>query len=128
MDAMPYSGCHGDEGKIDLAPHMENALESVVETIMLYGEYPQRRKVWRNGAFVVLPASKQFDLWSWLARNINSDDRNEFMFAMTVDYNRHSDTLTKWRDKIEKRLIEELAGSEMVREKAEQLAEEARDE
>ena len=128
MDAMPYSGCHGDEGKIDLAPHMENALESVVETIMLYGEYPQRRKVWRNGAFVVLPASKQFDLWNWLAENVNSDDRQEFMFAMTANYGNHKSVLLDWQNKIEKMLLEELVGSEIVREKAEQLAEEARDE
>ncbi len=117
---------HGDEGGIDLEPHMENALESVVETIMLYGEYPQpRRGDYRP--FRPLVAVKQFDLWDWIADNINSDDRNEFLFAVTVDYMQHSSIVSDWRDKIEKRLMLELSDSEIVRDKALEYAEEAKE-
>ncbi len=119
MDAMPFSGFHGDEGTIDIEPFMADALESVVDTIMLYGDYPHPT----SKRF--LQVGKQFDLYDWLLENVDEDDRNEFAFAMTVDYDEHSETLARWRGKIQKRLMEELAGSEIVMEKAEQLAEEA---
>lgn len=113
-----------EPGGIDLVPFMENALESVVETIMLFGEYPQpRRGDYRP--FRPIAPGKEFDLWDWLAENINSDDRNEFMFSVTVDYQSHSTVLSDWRGKIEKRLLLELADSDTVREKALQFAAEA---
>lgn len=118
-----YDHADPDEGTVDIEPHLESALESVVETIMLYGEYPQPRRDYYTGG-PAIQSRKEFDLWDWLAENINSDDRNEFMFAVTVDYRPHSTVLSDWRGKIEKRLMLELADSDMVRERAEQIAEE----
>ena len=109
---------------LDLEPFMENALEVVVETIMLFGEFPQRHKVWRNGRFEDAPHNVEFDLYDFLAAKVSNDDRNEFMFAITTNYGKDSGTLLDWQKKIEKRLMEELAGSEMVREKALEMAEE----
>ena len=109
---------------IDLEPYMESALESVVETIMLYGEYPQPR-LFPRGILGTPPRRKQFDLWDWLVDNISNDDRNEFVFGMTTEYRTHSDILSNWQKKIEKQLMEFLADSDMVIDKAQEYAEEA---
>lgn len=108
------SRCYGDEGIIDLEPYMQEALEYVVDIILLHGQFPRPSIVERP----------QFDLPEWLAENMEHDLR-EFAFAMTLDLDRfrHSEILDAWREKVHGRLMQELAGSEMVLDEAERLRE-----
>ncbi|WP_294129633.1 hypothetical protein [Sphingomonas sp.] len=107
------SRCYGDEGIIDLGPYMQEALEYVVDIILLYGQFPRPSIVERP----------QFDLYEWL-ENMEHDLR-EFAFAMTLDLDRfrHSEILDAWREKVRGRLMDELANSSMVLDEAERLRE-----
>lgn len=118
---------HGDGG-IDLEPHMENALESVVETIMLFGEYPQPKRG-RYRPFTTPPAPKQFDLYDWILEN-NIVDPSDLREYFILSMNDHSligpfeAARSRLEKELEKRLKEQLAESEMVQEKAREFAEE----
>jgi hypothetical protein len=119
---------HGDEGGLDLAPHMENALELVIEDILKYGEYPQPRRV---GLFITTGKGgpRQFDLCEFVQENIDAGDILESFvkYAICSDRDRDFEAM-KWERKFSAMLLENLAGSEIVRERAEQLAEEAMEE
>lgn len=119
---------HGDEDGIDLEPHMENALESVVETIMRFGEYPQPRKHIPGMPYRNL-RPRQFCLHDWILEK-NIFDPSELREYFILSMNDHSitgsfsDARSRWEKELEKRLKELLAGSEMVQEKAREFAEE----
>lgn len=126
-----FDNVHGDEGGIDLAPHMENALESVVETIMNFGEYPQPRRV---GLFITTgsPRRKQYDLYEELQdeKFIEHADLLEFFICAMNDYSTcgaFSDLRGRWEKRLTEHLLDKLADSEIVRDKALEYAEEERE-
>ncbi len=108
------SCCYCDEGIIDLEPHMQEALEYVIDVILRHGQIPRPSLVDRP----------QFDLYEWLAENMDYELR-EFAFAMTLDLyrSRHSEILEAWRENIRRRLMDDLANSEIVMQMAEHFAE-----
>lgn len=123
-----YDNLHGDEDGIDLAPHMENALESIVETIMNFGEYPQR-----VGLFMTTGSRhpRQFDLYEELQdeKFIEHADLLEFFICAINDYSAcgaFSDLRGRWEKRLTTMLLDKLADSEIVREKALEYAEEER--
>ena len=98
---------------IDLEPYMKDALENVAHVIMRYGEWPKPGRGSR----------KLFDLYDWMVEHMDHDLR-EFAFAMTLDSDpAQYQMLEAWREKIRERLMNELAGSEIVLAEAEQLNE-----
>jgi len=122
-----YDSLHGDEG-IDLEPYMERALEEVVETVLNYGMYPQPRRVslyFTTGS----TAPRQFDLYDWILET-NAVDPSELREYFILSLNDHSscgmfeDARSKWEKKLTEKLLDHFAGSEIVRERAEKLAEE----
>lgn len=100
-------------------PIHERALGDVVETIMLFGEYPQPH---RQRRFY----PRQFDLVPFLLR-IHPAELREFVMLALTDHGRSGDFETA-RDRLEKQvramLMEHLRDSDMVRERVAQLIEE----
>ena len=123
---------HGDEDGIDLTPFMEGALQSVVETILAYGEFPAPRRV---GMFMTTGSTrrKQFDLYEELQdeKFIEHADLLEFFILAMNDASTcgwFSTLRSRWEKRLTEMLLDKLADSEIVRDKAEQLAEEAKEE
>ena len=118
---MGYSGADADAGKIDIEPFMEAALEDVIAVILIYGEYPKP------------PSDKQrrkFDLYEFAEENIEPSDVLECYVLMLTESAGSSVLYDKQRDMakdMEKRLREELAGSELVCQRAEELYYEAKE-
>lgn len=121
---------------IDIEPYLADALESVVETILLFGEYPQPRpNAWRTGK---TPPKREFDLYDFLEAHEGDPYRmpeectlrEYFILSLTdrTTYGPFSDARDRWEKKIEKALRDDLAGGELVQAKALQLALEEREE
>lgn len=115
---------HGDEGLTDFEPFMESALESVVETILFFGEYPQPRRV---GTFITTGSRrpKQFDLYEFLEDKIELCELLEFFICSLNDqtnYGAFSDLRSRWEKRIEKMLVEHLTGHAIVMDKALEMA------
>ena len=103
-----------NDGMLDLAPFMESALESVVETIFRYGEYP------RNSD----KSTRKFDLYDFLLEHDDPSYALEFLVdAMGF---RSAWSLQSRRDKEIKRITKLLEGalkdSQIVTDIAEQYA------
>lgn len=123
-----YDKDHGDEGTLDLEPHMEGALEHVVETIMNFGVYPQPRCV---GLFMTTGSNRrtEFDLYDDLIdeKFIEHADLLEFFILSMNDaghYGSFYNLRSSWEKRLEKYLSTKLQDSSMVREKAEEYMEE----
>ena len=103
--------------------YMQSALESIVETVMLYGQYPQPR------ASQYRPERKvQFLLADWIGDNIDVSTMAMFM-ACSLDYSGDFDDLrNKNEENIRLALMEHFRDSEIVQEKAEEMRRDARDE
>lgn len=91
-------------------------MEHVTDTIVLFGRYPRRGRI-------------QFDLYDFMLEKqvIDSEDLREYMLLSLGDYS-HTGPFEDARDRhtktIYKALREHLKDSAMVREKAEEYAEE----
>lgn len=116
---------HGDEDyKEGNDLYKERALEDVVETIMLYGEYPQPRRASYGLSFV--QRIRQFDLREWLTENYKPEEIADFMVRAMTDYGLDFDEERLLQtDSIEKQLTVELRDSPIVLDKADELAREA---
>lgn len=107
--------------------HMENALESIVETIMNFGVYPQPRKV---GLFLTSGSRRptEFDLYDFLYSRIEYCELLEYFIISMNDqtnYGGFADQRNKWDKKVTAMLTEHLKDSDMVRELAEKYAQDA---
>lgn len=114
-----------EEQRNDLTPYMEGALESVIETIMLWGQYPQpKRRAWNYSSFL----GKQFDLMDYIMETFDPTEIAEFALVALTDYEGHAlaDLRRKWDKKLEAMLAKHLAGHEIVTDRAEQLRDEER--
>jgi len=116
-----------DDGKIDIEPFMARALNDVIETIMLFGVYPQPRRSFRNGCYRNL-AGVRFDLSDWLFEHYADELPGLAAGFLTLN----GDEAYEHKSRHEKRVIEliaeELRESEIVRDKALEMAEEERNE
>jgi len=121
---------HGDEHDLDLDldPFMDDALDDVIDTIMLFGVYPQPRQVWRNGRYEPRNLPVRFDLADWVAENIDpvqmAESYTDFIMSQSLGLD-GEDRRDRQVKAVDKMLRDYLAGSEIVRDKAEELAEEA---
>ncbi len=96
--------------------YKERALEDIVETIMLYGEYPARAS----------KTTRLFDLREWIQENMDADEIADFMVGAFTDWGLGWDEQRlKLCDNIEKQITAELRDSQMVLDKADELAREA---
>ena len=119
-----FDHAHGDEGLIDLAPHLARALDDVVETVMSYGRWPAPQLP----CLYPKPARRiEFDLREWVNEHIDPAEMAELYVSMITDFSLEHDTRRHAEtSRVEAMLREELNGFEIVRERAEKLAEEAR--
>ncbi len=105
--------------------HLEQALESVVETIMLFGEYPQPRMHVR-GILGTPPRRRLFDLHDWVIENV---DAVNWYVRMVTEYGSEFDAQRlDETNRIEKLLREELRDSQIVYDKAADIAHEEAEE
>ncbi len=111
----------------DPEPYRQAALDSVIETIMLFGQWPQPRsslRIWLNEQ----PRRVEFDLAEWMAENFEPAEMSAFIVAHICnddDRNARQDDIER---RIETQLRDELAESGMVESKIEELHEEEREE
>jgi len=110
---------------IDAAPFMDDALDEVIDTIMLFGVYPQPRQVWRDGRFHPAAERAQFDLQEWVAENIDpvqlAESYTDFICSAAFGV-AGEDRRDQQQKAVDKMLRDFLAGSDMVRDKAEEFA------
>lgn len=120
-----FDHTHGDESTIDLAPHLARALDDVVEPSCPTAAGPRRsfpastrspraasNSTSGNGSTSTSTRRK----WPNCNISLITD------FSLEHDTRRHAET-----SRVEAMLREELTGSAIVRERAEKLAEEARE-
>lgn len=123
MSAMPdrLAHVHEPEG-IDTEPFEKQALDDVVETLMLYAEYPRPIFSQRNG---FAQRYTLFNLLDWVTEHIDPADLAMFYIQQITDYSIDADDRRMQEaDKVEKALREELRDSEIVRDRAIELEEE----
>lgn len=121
-----YDSADPDEGTVDIEPHLENALDLVIECILRHGAYPQPRKV---GMFFTSGsnAPRRFDLSEWIVEHIDEADVYEtFVLMLTQSAYEFGYSKAKWEKRVEQMLVAELTGSSIVSDKAEDLANEER--
>lgn len=102
----------------------EAALEDVVDTIMLFGEYPQPNRH-RTGP------RKFFSLLDFLRSDkspIDAAEAYEFLVSGLTDYDSHMDARFKLEMRVKAALTEHLKDSEIVSDRAGVLQEEAHEE
>ena len=102
----------------DPEPYRQSALDSVIETIMLFGQYPQPRT---GTGWHTQTRRVEFDLSEWVAENMEPADLAHFMVVhICNDENKdlQRDKAEKW---IEEQLRGELVDSDMVMEKIDDL-------
>ena len=112
---------HGDEGLIEITDRdMEVALEQVVETIIMFGQWPQPS---RSTLYERRNNIKPFDLVDFMMdRNtIEFSDLVEFIVAGFSDYSLggyFSDLRYRYEKKVTDVLMAHLKDSDIVREQA----------
>ena len=116
---------HGDEGTYDPEPYRQRALDDVIETIMLFGQYPQPRTGhgWHNAQRRV-----EFDLQEWIVENMEPIETAAFLVAHISGYENRDIMQSTFEKLIEAALRAHLADSDMVMEKIEELHEDEREE
>ncbi len=105
----------------DPEPYRQAAIDSVIETIMLFGQWPQPRTDGQHRRM-------EFDLAEWMAENFEPAEMSAFIVAHICnddDRNARQDDIER---RIETQLRAELADSSMVESVIEQLHEDERDE
>ncbi len=102
--------CQGPAWDAAVEAQMENAIESVVETIMLFGEYPQPRRV---GTFITTGSNRprEFDLYEFLEdqKIVEHCDLLEYFILSLNDYGticQFRDLRDRWNKKITAALTE----------------------
>lgn len=109
------------------APFLEQALEEVVDIVMLYGEYPQPPR----GGFSHR-GTRKFDLVDFLRDNpavLDPDDALGFFVHALTDYSGGFDEARhRWEKRITEAVTAKLKDSEIVRERADELQAEVEDE
>ncbi len=117
---------HGDTG-LALEPHLEAALEVIVECILAHGQWPRpRRDTWHSPK---QPVIKQFDLADWLLERPQIIEHGELMeyFVLSLQGKAAYDEFATQRERFEKKinaaLYAHLEGSELVRAEDERMAE-----
>jgi hypothetical protein len=100
---------------------MQPALESVVETVMLFGQYPQ------PSPNIHRQRQVQFLLCDWIGENIDVSTMAMSM-SCSLDYGTEFDTLRfKIEENIRLALVEHFKDSEIVQEKAEEMRRDSKD-
>lgn len=117
---------HGDENTYDPEPYRQAALDSVIETIMLFGEYPQPRTL-IGGRMCGQPRRCEFDLQEWVTENMEPFETAAFLVAHITGYDSCDVMQSTFEKMIEERLRVELADSGMVDDVIEQLYEDDRE-
>jgi len=119
---------HGDESGLDLAPFMDDALDDVIDTILLFGTYPQPRQMWQGGRFVPCRRPVRFDLADWVAENVEpvqlAESYTDFIMSQALGLEGEN-RRDRQQKNVDKMLRDYLADSDIVRDKAEELAAEA---
>lgn len=117
-----------EEARRNVELQMENAVEHVVETILNFGVYPQPRRV---GLFITTGSNRrtEFDLYDDLSDEkfiCHADLLEFFILAMNdqSSYGAFSNQRSSWEKRLNKYLTAKLIDSDMVREKAQEYAEE----
>ena len=106
----------------DPEPYRQAALDSVIETIMLFGEYPQPRTL-IGGRMYGHPRRCEFDLQEWITENMEPCETAAFLVAHITGYDSRDIMQATFEKMIEERLRAELAESGMVESKIEELYE-----
>lgn len=114
-------GVHGDENNIDVEPYMKDALADVVICIMLFGQYPSTREVW-NGERI------RFMLREFMIEECEDEIIDLAMCAAMYFVPQTQTRRNKILDIVEAKLSEHLRDSDIVREVAERMFYDAKDE
>ena len=105
---------------IDTEPYEKQALDDVVDSILLWGQYPHGTKLGNHRPV--------FDLREWVNENIDPADLALFYIQQITDYSNEADVRRMDEAaKVEKALREELRDSQIVTDRAIELAEEEKD-
>ncbi len=104
-----------EAGTYDPEPYRERALDDVIETIMLFGQWPQPRP-WRGGTV----RRVEFDLCDWIADNLEPSELAAFAVGQICGEDTASGRLHLERD-ITEQLRAELSDSEMVNDHIDEL-------
>lgn len=118
-----FDHLHGDEDQVlDVESFEKRALADVVETIMLFGQWPQPH--WDK----TKPARRvAFDLNEFLADEYDASDLARIaVAALTLNGVEWMDFHSDEQKKLEAKITEHLRDSQIVRDHAEHLAEEDR--
>lgn len=118
-----YDNVHGDEHlTLDVESFERRAIEDVVETIMLFGQYPQPRGAWDKRP----PRSVEFDLQEYLVEHRDDSDLANLAMCAIINFGDFDERRLNENRKLEAELTEHLRDSQIVRDRAEDLAEEDR--
>ncbi len=72
------SSIHGDEGMYDPEPYVAEALDNIVGTVMLFGQWPQPRTSVAS-SLGYAPRRVEFDLAEWLVEEYEPAEMARFM-------------------------------------------------
>lgn len=122
MTAGRFDRVHGDEGTYDPEPYRPRALDDVIETIMLFGQYPQPR----HGRGLQARRA-EFDLCDWIAENIEPCDVAQFLTWHICLHEDRDMLKINLEKRITDKLREELADSDMVNDAIAELHEQERE-
>ena len=100
------------------------ALQSIVTTIMLFGELPQPKSAGYPG---YSSQRKQFDLHEWALEKIPGSEMADLYVAALIGDDDLIGKKAKELARIEKLLTEHLRDSEIVEERAQEMMEDERD-
>lgn len=105
---------HGDEDmrKELTERELELALEEIVETILDYGQWPRKGRA-------------QFDLYDWLMEGRDPSYAWEMLLCAISDNTQALETrIKRERAEVERMLIKHLTGTDMVSDRASEIADE----
>ena len=113
---------HGDEDWVGIPADIHaDALSDVVNTVMLFGEYPQP-----TGNKVDAQKRKRFDMYEWAREHVDAADMCDLYVSVvcgTADDYLHMQRLAREMKRVEAALTEHLRDSEIVDQRAAEMAE-----
>ena len=116
-----YDALHGDENE-KLALDLDAALEDVVETIMLFGRYPQARRL--GGKQVPM----QFSLYEYLENEWDSAEMSDLLVPMLTDFSSDFESYRMTAaDALRNELNDHLRDSAIVHAHAERVAQQKKE-
>lgn len=108
--------------------HRADALRDVVETICLFGEFPQPSNRYSGSVphfFRTAAPMRKFDLYDFVLENIDHGELVEFFCLAMTDYGGDFDhARLMWDKKLAAKLTAHLKDSPLVNEQATKIAEE----